>query len=182
MTATLSVDVGCSWSANVSNFTDVLAVERNEDGRGLKTWLSSYSQHLADAYKRPTNTVEIPEVPPWMTSVLPRRVWELRSLQADWDSYGASPIGADVAKQAVTLLIHLAIPHEPAIEAHPHGGVAIEWDCGEDFVSLTVRPNLQIDLEWVVGTDEGDQTLRQQSDLRTTKSKVHRLVELHGLS
>jgi len=108
---------------------------------------------------------EVGQIPDWMTSYLPTRLGELSQLAPDWDSYGGLAISKDVFESTLTLLAELAVQPQPEIEASPLGAVVAEWDSGDDFVAITVRPSHVLDLEWHVQDDEGEQQIHTANDM-----------------
>lgn len=64
----------------------------------------------------------------WLPSSI-KRIESLTALAAGWDSYGARPVQADAAVQAVSFLLTAAFPEapEPAIVPVADGGIQIEW-------------------------------------------------------
>ncbi|ATE63464.1 hypothetical protein [Rhizorhabdus dicambivorans] len=70
------------------------------------------------------------------------RLYELRALQAGWDSYGAAPVHRDVFKPAVELISHALMRcHPPFITALNTGGLKLAWDCGPRELELEIEPH-----------------------------------------
>ncbi|HWK25917.1 MAG TPA: hypothetical protein VNS09_05100 [Solirubrobacter sp.] len=65
---------------------------------------------------------------PWLRDAMDR-ISDLTALAMNWDSYGARPVEADLALQAVTFLMRVAFEEvpEPSIVPLGDGGIQLEW-------------------------------------------------------
>jgi hypothetical protein len=83
-------------------------------------------------------------VPPgWLHDCI-ARIEQLRSLSANWNSYGALPIDLRSIMLAKSLLVELAFVdsiEEPTVTASPSGNVAFCWDDGERSLDVEVLPD-----------------------------------------
>ena len=59
--------------------------------------------------------------------------------QADWDGYGASPIGEDTKENALGLLNYLeTATHAPEVTLNPNGTLSFEWDTNQGCGQLEI--------------------------------------------
>jgi hypothetical protein len=82
-----------------------------------------------------------------------QRIQDLTALAPGWDGYGAKPIDAGVAVDAVSFLIDHAYPtvSEPAVVPLADGGIQLEWHVGG------------IDLEIAFSDEDGGVFLEDQA-------------------
>jgi len=72
-----------------------------------------------------------PSPPDWLPQT-ESALQELLELPANWDSYGARPIRAEVVAEAVDLLHKIVQPGtpQPAVVPTARGGLQLEWHIG----------------------------------------------------
>lgn len=107
-----------------------------------------------------------------------QRLRHLASLQTNWDSYGASPVGRVALGKTRKLLLYLYslnLPSLPAafIAPDPEGGIGIEWDFGLGReVLLTISAEGQLTYVLDMGRKRGE----QESPLQLINS-LHSYIE-----
>lgn len=77
---------------------------------------------------------------PWLNAAL-AKLEGLRALTANWNSYGASPIGPAAiawAKEIVTHLATYAGVDAPTVTATPDGHVGLCWDSGRRSLDASI--------------------------------------------
>lgn len=100
-----------------------------------------------------------PSPPDWLPQT-EIALQELLELPANWDSYGARTIRAEVVAEAVDLLRKIVLPGtpQPAVVPTVRGGVQLEWHTGGHDLELEFEhpgrfhvsyeePNEDVDLE-----------------------------------
>lgn len=91
---------------------------------------------------KPTGTRFTRELWPTWARTLEDRLSKLLYLRPDWDSYGAQPIQAKAADQAVTLLLGVMNDRSPTPSVVPTsaGGVQLEWHVQEIDLEIEINP------------------------------------------
>jgi hypothetical protein len=101
-------------------------------------------------------------------NALVERLRHLLDLPADWDSYGAVPVRADVVQQAAHLIrdwLTEGIP-APQIVPTPDGGVQLEWH--QPAAYLEIHLSTPTDLSFYVESDGHE----EEGTLATDRSRL----------
>jgi hypothetical protein len=77
-----------------------------------------------------------------LETVLERQLASFRSLEENWDSYGALPIDENAIRSARALLVELAVAQLPSPYVVPtsKGGLALEWHGQARELGLEILP------------------------------------------
>jgi len=92
------------------------------------------------------------------------RLTEIRSLEADWDSYGAPRIGPEILDFAVEfaktflgmLIVRGVEPRAPFVVPTRTGGVQFEWDEGNRSLEVEILGPDRYLCFWMAGAEQGE--------------------------
>jgi len=83
---------------------------------------------------------------PWQINAA-KKILQLQSLPANWDSYGSHPPSFNVILSAVSIILKVALddPPKPRIVPVPGGGIQFEWRKGRRELEIEARPDGSIE-------------------------------------
>lgn len=124
---------GVVWSGKAKTYVGGWTEDvREHVTRRSREWADEHRAGVWHRFEEHTNVGRREtSVADWIRSAV-ARVSSLTALAPGWDSYGAPPVEADSALQAVEFLLGVALPHlpPPAIVPLSDGGIQLEWHEG----------------------------------------------------